>query len=87
LDQSVKANFAGRLRTSRTSISYKEEEKALRVIMLSKIGVSEKTNRCDDGTANCGANTVCVPVDEDNYEVIIISNGRILNLTCVSCAF
>lgn len=57
------------MKTSRTSITYKEEENALRIVMLSKVGVSEKSNRCSDGTANCGANTICVPIDDENYEV------------------
>lgn len=68
LSPSVRDNFAGRLKTSKTSIKYKEEEKALRIVMLSKIGVQEKSNRCNEGTANCGANTICVPLEDDDYE-------------------
>jgi hypothetical protein len=59
----------GRLKTSKVSIGYYSQENAVRISTISKIGVTDKTNPCIEGTANCGENTICVASSEDSYDV------------------
>ena len=62
-------SVAGRLKTSKITLGFDPRENALRIGMLSKIGVSEASNPCTDGASTCGENTLCVPTSDDSYEV------------------
>jgi nidogen (entactin) len=57
------------LKTSKISIGYYAQESAVRISTISKIGVTDTTNPCIEGTANCGENTICVASSEDSYDV------------------
>jgi nidogen (entactin) len=62
-------NVNGRLKTSKISLGYYSQENAVRISTVTKIGLTDKNNPCLEGTANCGDNTVCVPTQDDGYEV------------------
>lgn len=59
----------GRLKTSKIQLGFYSQENAVRISTVSKIGLTDKTNPCIEGTANCGENTVCVATGDDSYEV------------------
>jgi hypothetical protein len=63
----------GRLKTSKIQLGFYSQENAVRISTISKIGLSDKTNPCIEGTANCGENTVCVATGDDAYEVNLMS--------------
>lgn len=52
---------------SKIVLDYSNSEQAIRIGMLTKIGVDPESNACNDGTANCGQNTICVP-HADSYD-------------------
>ena len=60
------------MKTSKITLGYDPRENALRIGMLSKIGVSDESNPCTDGGSTCGDNTVCVPTGDDSYEVVYL---------------
>lgn len=62
-------NINGRLKTSKIQLGYYSQENAVRVSTVTKIGVTDRTNPCLEGTANCGENTVCVATSDESYEV------------------
>lgn len=68
MDHANMDNFGGHMKISKISIAYTERENALRLSMLNKIGVSDKSNPCTDGTATCGSNTICAATGDENYE-------------------
>ena len=70
-ETSVEQMHPMREKVSKITLSYEERENALRIGLLSKIGISDETNPCNDGSAVCGENTICVPVEDDNYEVCV----------------
>lgn len=56
------------MKTSKINLAYHSNEGAVRISTLSKIGVTDKTNPCIEGTANCGENTICIATSDDSYE-------------------
>lgn len=68
-DQSQLATLInGRMKTSKISLGYHSNERAVRISTLNKIGVTDKSNPCTEDTANCGENTICIPKSEDAFE-------------------
>ncbi|EDX06478.1 GD10735 [Drosophila simulans] len=51
---------------SKVALDYVERDQALRIGAMSKVGVTPESNACNDGTADCVENSVCVPY-EDTY--------------------
>ncbi|XP_017054240.1 nidogen [Drosophila ficusphila] len=51
---------------SKVALDYVDRDQALRIGAMSKVGVTAETNSCNDGTAECVENSVCVPY-EDTY--------------------
>ncbi|XP_002089929.3 nidogen [Drosophila yakuba] len=51
---------------SKIDLDYVERDQALRIGAISKVGVTPESNACNDGTADCVDNSVCVPY-EDTY--------------------
>lgn len=62
-------NINGRLKTSKIQLGFYSQENAVRISTVSKIGLTDSTNPCIEGTANCGENTVCVATGDDGYDV------------------
>ncbi|XP_017118518.1 nidogen [Drosophila elegans] len=53
-------------KTSKVALDYVDSDHALRISAMSKVGVTAESNACNDGTAECVDNSVCVPY-EDTY--------------------
>ncbi|XP_016969841.2 nidogen [Drosophila rhopaloa] len=51
---------------SKVSLEYVDGDQALRIGALSKVGVTAESNACNDGSADCVDNSICVPY-EDTY--------------------
>lgn len=58
------------MKTSKIQLTYYSQENAVRITTVNKIGITDVTNPCTEGTANCGENTVCIATGDDSYEVI-----------------
>ena len=66
------------MKTSKIQLGYYSQENAVRISAVSKVGVTDKTNACTEGIANCGENTICVPLNDDGYEVNWIVHWKLL---------
>lgn len=53
----------------RVTAAYSAAENALRIGSFNKITLNRDSSACNDGTATCGENTVCVPAENDAYDV------------------
>lgn len=84
-------NIKGRLKTSKIQLGYYSQENAVRISTVSKIGITDKSNPCLEGTASCGENTICVPTSDEAYEVklnifkVKICNYQRIFLISVQC--
>lgn len=57
-------------KVSKITAKYQERETALRIGMVNKIVRNTPVNRCTDGSATCGANSICLPDPiNDSYSV------------------
>lgn len=57
-------------KVSKITAKYQERETALRVGMVNKVVRNTPVNRCTDGSATCGANSICLPDPiNDSYSV------------------
>lgn len=55
---------------SKITAQYQERETALRIGMINKVVRDTPINRCTDGSATCGANSICIPDPiNDSYSV------------------
>lgn len=51
-------------KVSKITLDYLPREEALRTSAVSKIGVKPDSNACNDGSAQCGEDAICVPEDD-----------------------
>jgi len=51
-------------KVSKVDLDYVERDEALRIGAMSKVGVTPESNACNDGTADCVENSVCVPIED-----------------------
>lgn len=57
-------------KVSKITAQYQDRETALRIGMLNKVVRDTPINRCTDGSATCGANSICIPDPiNDSYSV------------------
>lgn len=57
-------------KVSKITSQYQERETALRIGMINKVVRDTPVNRCTDGSATCGANSICIPDPiNDSYSV------------------
>ncbi|KAH8401667.1 hypothetical protein KR009_007215 [Drosophila setifemur] len=65
-DESDPTETTVQQKISKVALDYVERDQALRISAMSKVGVDAESNACNDGTAECVENSVCVPY-EDTY--------------------